>query len=90
MSPATRRPCMPPDAAAAVIDPNTAKFLPTTILTTVLYSAVAAAGVGGMEPSPLTHQPRPEVFQPKIVRLYEALLKVGLFPGFACDDGMVN
>jgi hypothetical protein len=29
-----------------------------------------------MEPSPLTHQPRPEVFQPKIVRLYEALFKV--------------
>ncbi|KAK4237583.1 hypothetical protein C8A03DRAFT_44557 [Achaetomium macrosporum] len=28
-----------------------------------------------MEPSPLTHQPRPEVFQPKIVRLYEALFK---------------
>lgn len=29
-----------------------------------------------MEPSPLTHQPRPEVFQQKIVRLYEALFKV--------------
>ncbi len=29
-----------------------------------------------MEQSPLTHQPRPEVFQPKIVGLYEALLKV--------------
>ncbi|KAL2160737.1 hypothetical protein VTH06DRAFT_934 [Thermothelomyces fergusii] len=28
-----------------------------------------------MESSPLTHQPRPEVFQPKIVRLYEALFK---------------
>ncbi|KAK0736546.1 hypothetical protein B0T21DRAFT_367166 [Apiosordaria backusii] len=28
-----------------------------------------------MEPSPLTHQPRPEVFQPKIVQLYEALFK---------------
>ncbi len=29
-----------------------------------------------MEPSPLTHQPRPEVFQPKIVCLYEELFKV--------------
>ncbi|KAK2074186.1 hypothetical protein P8C59_008410 [Phyllachora maydis] len=28
-----------------------------------------------MEQSPLTHQPRPEVFQPKIVRLYEALFQ---------------
>ncbi|KAL2018194.1 hypothetical protein VTK56DRAFT_1167 [Thermocarpiscus australiensis] len=28
-----------------------------------------------MEPSPLTHQPRPEVFKPKIVHLYEALFK---------------
>ena len=29
-----------------------------------------------MEQSPLTHQPRPEVFTPKIVRLYEELFKV--------------
>jgi len=32
-----------------------------------------------MEQSPLTHQPRPEVFQPKVVRLYEALFKVCFF-----------
>jgi hypothetical protein len=30
-----------------------------------------------MEASPLTRQPQPEVFQPKIVVLYEALFKVG-------------
>lgn len=30
-----------------------------------------------MEPSPLTQQARPEVFQQKIVELYEALFKVG-------------
>jgi hypothetical protein len=30
-----------------------------------------------MEPSPLTQQARPEVFQPKIVELYEVLFKVG-------------
>lgn len=29
-----------------------------------------------MEPSPLTQQARPEVFQQKIVELYEVLLKV--------------
>ena len=29
-----------------------------------------------MEQSPLTHQPRPEVFTPKVVRLYEELFKV--------------
>jgi hypothetical protein len=29
-----------------------------------------------MEASPLTRQPQPEVFQPKIVVLYEALFKV--------------
>ncbi|GAB1312674.1 Armadillo-like helical domain-containing protein [Madurella fahalii] len=28
-----------------------------------------------MEPSPLTQQPRPEAFQPKVVRLYETLFK---------------
>ena len=31
-----------------------------------------------MEQSPLTQSPRPEVFQQKIVRLYEELFKVGL------------
>lgn len=31
-----------------------------------------------MEPSPLTRQPQPEVFQPKIVQLYESLFKVRL------------
>jgi hypothetical protein len=31
-----------------------------------------------MEPSPLTQDSRPEVFQPKIIRLYEALFKVRL------------
>lgn len=30
-----------------------------------------------MEPSPLTQQVRPEVFQQKIVALYEELFKVG-------------
>lgn len=29
-----------------------------------------------MEASPLTQQTRPEIFQPKIVQLYEALFKV--------------
>jgi hypothetical protein len=32
-----------------------------------------------MEPSPLTQDSRPEIFQPKIIRLYEALFKVGAF-----------
>lgn len=30
-----------------------------------------------MEASPLTRQPPPEVFKPKIVQLYESLFKVG-------------
>jgi len=30
-----------------------------------------------MEPSPLTQQARPEVFQQKVVSLYEDLFKVG-------------
>jgi hypothetical protein len=34
-----------------------------------------------MEPSPLTRDSRPEVFQPKIIRLYETLFKVCLLPG---------
>ena len=34
-----------------------------------------------MEQSPLTHQPRPEVFQHKIVRLYEALFNVSMLSG---------
>jgi hypothetical protein len=29
-----------------------------------------------MEPSPLTQDSRPEIFQPKIIRLYETLFKV--------------
>lgn len=29
-----------------------------------------------MEPSPLTQDSRPEIFQPKIIRLYESLFKV--------------
>ncbi len=33
-----------------------------------------------MEQSPLTHQPRPEVFQPKIVQLYDELLVGSLLP----------
>jgi hypothetical protein len=32
-----------------------------------------------MEASPLTQQSRPEVFQPKIVKLYEALFQVSSF-----------
>jgi hypothetical protein len=32
-----------------------------------------------MEPSPLTQQSRPEVFQQKIVELYDALFKVTTF-----------
>lgn len=32
-----------------------------------------------MEASPLTQQSRPEVFQPKIVKLYEALFQVSAF-----------
>lgn len=34
-----------------------------------------------MEPSPLTQDSRPEVFQPKIIHLYEALFKVRAQPG---------
>ena len=34
-----------------------------------------------MEPSPLTQQVRPEVFQQKIVKLYDALFKVGSYHG---------
>jgi hypothetical protein len=30
-----------------------------------------------MEPSPLTQDSRPEIFQPKIIHLYETLFKVG-------------
>jgi hypothetical protein len=33
-----------------------------------------------MESSPLTQQARPEVFQQKIVELYESLFKVGPVP----------
>lgn len=29
-----------------------------------------------MEPSPLTQDTRPEIFQPKIIHLYETLFKV--------------
>jgi len=32
-----------------------------------------------MEPSPLTQQVRPEVFQQKVVKLYDALFKVGSY-----------
>ncbi|KAK3984310.1 hypothetical protein QBC44DRAFT_337215 [Cladorrhinum sp. PSN332] len=82
MSRAIRRPWMPlpPDAAAGTQTTTTTttttntKKTATNRLTTIIYSAVAGVA-GGMEPSPLTHQPRPEVFQPKIVRLYEALFK---------------
>lgn len=38
--------------------------------------AVAANLRFDMEPSPLTRQPQPDVFQPKIVQLYESLFKV--------------
>ena len=38
-----------------------------------------------MEPSPLTQQARPEVFQQKIVELYEALFKVGQVPRWEQD-----
>lgn len=40
-----------------------------------------------MEASPLTQQARPEVFQPKIVELYELLFKVGrvVREGNVCD-----
>jgi hypothetical protein len=31
-----------------------------------------------MEPSPLTQQARPEIFQQKVVSLYEELFKVGV------------
>jgi hypothetical protein len=30
-----------------------------------------------MEASPLTRQPQPEVFTPKIIQLYDSLFKVG-------------
>ena len=33
-----------------------------------------------MEPSPLTQDSRPDIFQPKIISLYETLFKVGGFP----------
>jgi hypothetical protein len=31
---------------------------------------------GAMEPSPLTQDSRPQIFQPKIIRLYETLFRV--------------
>lgn len=31
-----------------------------------------------MEPSPLTQDSRPDIFQPKIIRLYEQLFRVRL------------
>ncbi|KAK4224386.1 hypothetical protein QBC38DRAFT_485601 [Podospora fimiseda] len=89
MSGATRRSWIPPvahhrplprtpDDTGAQTTTTTTRTRTTSTtsnrLTTILYSAVAGVA-GGMEPSPLTHQPRPEVFQPKIVRLYEALFK---------------
>lgn len=33
-----------------------------------------------MEPSPLTQVSRPELFQPKIISLYETLFKVRMHP----------
>ena len=43
-----------------------------------------------MEPSPLTQQARPEVFQQKIVELYEALFKVELEPSFPIPPAMLT
>ena len=34
-----------------------------------------------MEPSPLTQDSRPEIFQPKIIHLYETLFKVCALKG---------
>lgn len=39
-----------------------------------------------MEPSPLTQQSRPEVFQQKIVELYDALFKVIFHAGLRTTD----
>lgn len=43
-------------------------------------SAPAPALVFSMEPSPLTQVSRPELFQPKIISLYETLFKVRMRP----------
>lgn len=41
-----------------------------------------------MEASPLTRQPQPEVFVPKIVELYSTLFKVCPAPPFLVDRGV--
>jgi hypothetical protein len=38
-----------------------------------------------MDPSPLTQQARPEVFQQKVVSLYEELFKVGMGSSFSVE-----
>lgn len=45
-----------------------------------LRIASAPASVFSMEPSPLTQVSRPELFQPKIISLYETLFKVRVHP----------
>lgn len=42
-----------------------------------------------MEPSPLTQQSRPEVFQQKIVELYDGLFKVTFRAGLRTADANV-
>jgi hypothetical protein len=43
-----------------------------------------------MEPSPLTQQARPEVFQQKVVALYEELFKVGNWSLFLMETRFVD
>jgi hypothetical protein len=43
-----------------------------------------------MEPSPLTQQSRPEVFQQKIVELYDGLFKVTFQAGLRTVDANDN
>jgi hypothetical protein len=43
-----------------------------------------------MEPSPLTQQARPQVFQQKVVALYEELFKVGIVNFFSMGPQCTN
>jgi hypothetical protein len=45
---------------------------------------------GAMEPSPLTQDSRPQIFQPKIIRLYETLFKVRAHYNSATDGPLTD
>jgi hypothetical protein len=55
----------------------TLSFLRTGKIKGALSILHGIAEFVAMEPSPLTQDVRPDSFQPKIIRLYEALFRVG-------------